>query len=505
MEDEDYRNLVARLETEAFNQPAAFRAKVLMFSIAAYVVLFGLMFAFAGFSWWLFHVARSSGKTLIILGAAGWLVVVVPALFVTLRMFLMRLEPPVGRALTAAQAPQLFKLLEQLRRKLAAPPIHQVVVTPEFNAAIAQTPRFGLFGGHHNTLILGLPFLYAMAPREMMAVVAHEYGHLAGNHGKLGAWIYRQRRTFGRLQEHAQARREDDMVNGLFSTLLDTWAPYYNAYTFALSRQNEYEADHVASEFAGAPAIASGLIRSALLGEWLGGQFWPRLYAQAKQKPAPGFMPYTAIRRILGATMSEWATRDQLRRAWVVDSDVHDTHPCLRERVQAINQGNELPPAFSTSAADVFLGEHAAQIAREFDREWWAAEQANWQEHHRRAQRTIELEDRPLDSLSVIDLQEFAHLLMEFRSLAAAKPALACLMQRPGGPYAKPMYYYGRILLEENDAGGLTHLFKASLLSPALRDACAQAGYQWLEAKKGESAADRWLQELDEALEQQEA
>ena len=45
----------------------------------------------------------------------------------------------------------------------------------------------------------------------------------------------------------------------------------------------------MASEFAGAPAIADGLIRSALLGEWLGAQFWPRLYAQAKQKSAPGW------------------------------------------------------------------------------------------------------------------------------------------------------------------------------------------------------------------------
>lgn len=502
MDDQDYRNLVTHLETEAYNQPALFRAKVLMFSFAAYAVLFGLLAVFTGFSWWLVDIARNSHSTLVILGAVGWLMMLVPTLFVTLRMFLMRLEPPAGRLLTAARAPKLFKLLAQLRQRLAAPPIHRVVLTNEFNAAIAQTPRFGLFGGHCNTLILGLPYLHAMAPKEMAAVVAHEYGHLASNHGKLSAWIYRQRHTLGALQEHARSRREDDLVNGVFCSLLDRYAPYYNAYTFALSRQNEYEADRAAAAFVGADATASGLIRGSLLGDWLDQQFWPKLYAQAREKERPAFMPFSAMRLVLGATMAEWANRDHLRRVLLVDSDVHDTHPCLRERVQAINQRCELPPPFSTSAADVFLGQYAQEVAREFDEEWWAEQRVKWQDHYRRAQRTAELERMPLHSMSVIDLQEFANLLIDFRPLNAAKPVLEALMARPGGPYAKPMYYYGCILLDEGNAVGLDHLVQASQASPALQEACARAGYTWLAEKKGEDAAERWLQKLADTLEE---
>ena len=29
--------------------------------------------------------------------------------------------------------------------------------------------------------------------RRLLSVLAHEYGHLRGNHGKLSAWIYRTR------------------------------------------------------------------------------------------------------------------------------------------------------------------------------------------------------------------------------------------------------------------------------------------------------------------------
>jgi hypothetical protein len=37
--------------------------------------------------------------------------------------------------------------------------IHEVLVTPEFNASIAQVPRLGVFGWHRNYLRIGLPLM----------------------------------------------------------------------------------------------------------------------------------------------------------------------------------------------------------------------------------------------------------------------------------------------------------------------------------------------------------
>jgi Zn-dependent protease with chaperone function len=498
--DLDYLKRIARLEDRARFHPKLFRATVVLMSLAAYGLVFALLAGGVAATGWLFQWAHASGRPLPMLGFTGWVLTLIPLVFLTLRMFLMRLDPPEGRPLTAAEAPRLFQVLGELRRRLKGPPIHQVLITRDFNAAITQTPRFGLFGGHRNTLVLGLPFLYGMAPKEFIAVIAHEYGHLAGSHGKLSAWIYRQRRTFGALQEHARARREEDMVNGVLASLLDTFGPWYNAYTFVLSRQDEYEADQTASRVAGSEASASGLIRTALLSDWLRERFWPRLYAKARDKETPDFMPYTAMRKLLGATLSEWATHDLLRKAWTEDSGVHDTHPCLRDRVTALGEARALPAAFKTSAAEALLGEQALVLAREFDQAWWAEEKQGWQNHHRRNRRTAEFERRPLDELSEPELQEFALLLWELRSPAAAKPVLAHLLKRPGGPWPKPLYFYGLILLDEDNRGGLDYLEQAWRASPALGEDCARAGYQWLAEKDNEAAAERWLERVEHSL-----
>lgn len=500
MNDRDYQRLVWRLEDRAYAHPRFFRTTVVLMSMAAYLLVFALLAGFAAATWWLFEWARTSGKLWHMVGFGGWVLTLVPMVFLVLRMFLMRIEPPTGRRLTGEEAPRLFRLLDELRTRLKAPRLHEVLITPDFNAAIAQTPRFGLFGGHRNILMLGLPYLFAMPPKELIAVIAHEYGHVAGSHGKLGAWIYRQRRTFGALQEHARARREDDMVNGIFSSLLDAFGPYYNAYTFVLSRQDEYEADQVASRFAGAEANASGLIRSTLLRDWIRERFWPQLYAQARDRIQPDFMPYTAMRKIFGATQSEWGTRDLLIKAFAVDSDVHDTHPCLRERVAAMGLEQELPKPFKTTAAESLLGEQARILAQEFDAAWWKEEKPGWREHHRRAQLTGEYEKRPLKELNESELQEFALLAWEFRSPEAAKPILAHLLKRPGGPWAKPLYLYGRILLDEGNGRGLDYLEEAWQASPSLAEDCARAGAQWLAVRENEGAADRWLARVEKSL-----
>jgi Zn-dependent protease with chaperone function len=410
---------------------------------------------------------------------------------------------PQGRELTEAEAPQLFRMISDLRERLQAAPIHHVLITDEFNASIAQCPRFGLFGGYRNYLILGLPLLDAVSAEELLAVIAHEYGHLSGGHGKLGRWIYRQRKTFDTLYEHAQARREDNAVNGILAGMLDSFAPYYNAYTFVLSRQNEYEADAMSCLIAGTEATTSALIRINLLANWLQGSFWPKLYAQSTQHETPTIMPYVAMRKLLVMTMDEWSTKERLSEVWKIESDVYDTHPCLNERLTAMEQRAFLPAIPKICAADALLGSFSPRLVREFDTKWWGEEKDKWQKYHRRYIRSnvriAEFEKKAVGELSVSEAQEFALLLVEFRSPKAAKYVLEDLLGRSGERYPKPVYFYGRALLDEGDAKGLDYLEEAFRLSPAMGDDCAKAGYEFLLQKQNETVAEAWLERLHTA------
>jgi hypothetical protein len=137
---------------------------------------------------------------------------------------------------------------------------------------------------------------------------------------------------------------------------------------------------------------------------------------------------------------------------------------------------------------------------REFDSKWWAEEKDKWQKYHRRYARSkiriAELESKTLAELNVSEAQELALLLVEFRSAKAAKHVLEDLLGRSGGRYPKPVYFYGRALLDEGDAKGLEYLEEAFRLSPAMGDDCAKAGYQFLREKQNEAAAAAWLERL---------
>lgn len=499
MEPRDYETLVWSLQSEAQDVPGSFRIKVVGLSIFAYVMLFGVL-ALLLLGIYLTFTFSQGGSLFTKFVLMSWLLAALPIVWLTFRMFFASIPVPQGRELTQAEAPQLFATLDDMQQRLQAAPIHHVLLTDDFNAAIAQCPRFGLFGGYRNYLVLGLPLMYALSGDEMRAVIAHEYGHLAGGHGKLSRWIYRQRMTFDVLYEHAQARRSDNMVNGVIAGMLDSFAPYYNAYTFVLSRQNEYEADAMSRELAGAPAAASALIRINLLSDWLHGSFWPKLYDQAKQHETPPVMPFVAMRKLLAMTMDEWATREKLAAVLKEESDVYDTHPCLSERLAALDVRPALPSLPGVCAADALLGKGVPALVREFDGKWWGAEKDKWQKYHRRflhsQGRIGELEKKPLDELSVSDAQELALLLVEFRSVAASKAVLEHILGRSGERYPKPVYYYGRALLDEGNERGLDYLEEAFRLAPSMADECAHAGYQWLMEKKDEAAAESWLDKL---------
>lgn len=495
-----YEGLVDRLEAQALNSPAAFRSKVVLISAAAYVALFVALAAiavaiYAGIQW------AYAGKRASLITIALFAVTMVPVFFAVLRMFFMRLPPPQGRRIGREEAPKLFEVLDKMRRKLKGPPIHHVLIDDAYNAAIAQIPRWGMFGGHTSYLILGLPYLLGVPPKEMLATVAHEYGHLCGNHGKLSSWVYRQRRTFGALYEQVDASREDNWVHGLLAMALDRFMPYYNAYTFVLSRQNEYEADLTATDLVGAEANASGLIRDALLGRWIHEQFWSTIFKQANTIPRPAIMPFASMRTAFKASYEQWATRERLMQAWREQSGLHDTHPSLRDRVEATGHEAELPAPLEVTAAEALLGAATARrLIVEFDQTWWKAEQKEWEARYRYVQRSqkrlSELAQHQLDALALHDLQELALLKAEFESPLAAKPALEHLLKKPGGPFPKASYYYGRILLGEDDDRGLEYLATAARADRSLTERAAEAGYYYERDKRGEEAARVWWESV---------
>lgn len=500
MDDLQAAWLVQDLEAASRRSPRLFRMKVIAITAAAYAVLF-LMLLLGALVFWLGHTQfQRHGLSRGVVGIGILALMLAPVYYTTLRALLARMPAPEGRAITRAEAPVLFSLLDKMRTKLGGPPVHHVLVVDDYNAAICQRPRWGFAGPSVNYLLLGLPFLFGQGTAEMMAVIAHEYGHLCGSHGRVSGWIYRQRRTLGAVYARIAGMEEATLWHAAMARALRAFEPYFDAYTFVLSRQDEYEADRAAVAMTGAPAAASGLIRSALLGGWYHEKFWPALYDQAGTRERPAFLPYRTMGAAFRINYAEWASAARLRAEWDADSELHDTHPCLRERVEAIGEQARLPQPLERHAAQTLLGRLADQLADEFDQAWWKKHAKRWGEHYRHTTRSQarlrELGAAPLAALALQDLQELALLKAELDAPEAAKPVLEHLLRQPGGPFPRAAYTYGCILLREGRRSGLDHLATAARHDRRLAEDAVQAAAAYLVPREGEECMRLWCESV---------
>jgi len=480
MEAQQFQALVARVERLAEADPKGYVLRVVAIAALGFVIL-GLVIAMAMVNVALIGgvvllVVFTGGKALLFFAKLGKLVIVlaIPVwlmLRTTWTLVFARFPRPEGRAIRRDEAAVLFARLDAMRERTGGPRVHRVLLTDELNAAIVQRPRLGLLGWQENTLILGLRLLQALSEDEAMAVVAHEYGHLAGHHGRFAAFIYRLRNAWGRLQ--AMSQQWNDWGSRLIARLFRWYAPRFNAYTFALARQNEYLADRTSVELVGAGAAADALMRTGIVARYESEGFWPaiqrRIAAEAEPPAGRGLMWRQSQREALDADARQRYLDAARREA----TDPFDTHPALVDRLAAIGAAADgqaaerlAPPA--VSAAESWFGTQLPALSAEFDRRWRDEVADQWKERHehlrRQAARVADLatrtelsDDECWDYLCAVEETDPDRDLMPLlEGLLAAAPAhLPALFRR------------GRLRLERGDEAGIGDLERVIAADPS--------------------------------------
>ncbi len=386
MNQTDFLHLVRTSEIDAQEKPATHRRAVAWFASLGYLYALVSVTLGAGLvlAAWLM-LDRGQYVPMIGAGLAG-----VGLCWVALGALFNRTPPPDGMALTRAQAPELFRALDRLRKHLDGPPIHRVVVHDEYNACITQQPVLGLAGPVRNTLGIGLPLLLTIDKPRFLAVLAHEYAHLRGGDGRLSTWLYRSREAWSRLAEWPPDGRPGQNGNcaSMTRAFVRWYAPRLAARSFALARQEEYAADRTAARLVGTDTQAHALLEIALRAPQMSQTWWRRYWSLASTQAEPELKPYAwlATRRLAPPTTDELERGLAAIRA--EPSHLTDTHPTTRERVEALKAPLALPP-LSRHHAGSLLGENLPRVIRHFDQLWWADHQARWQAAHRSAQRDL--------------------------------------------------------------------------------------------------------------------
>ena len=504
MTHDEFSQLVNRLEQQARDNPLRYQRHTLLLAMLGNVYLLGVVLL-------LLALLLGMLASIVVLKAVGVKLSLLLGFFLwgVLKALWIKLPPPQGQEIRAAQAPALFAMIAELQQALGAPRFHHVLITDDFNAGVIQAPQLGMFGWHRNYLLIGLPLLKALSPEQFKAVLAHEFGHLAKGHARTGNWIYRQRYRWSRLMDQLQAQQS--WGSFLFRPFLQWYAPYLNAYSFPLARANEYEADAAAARLTSPRASAEALTNVNVVGAYLQQHFWPGLHKQADNLPQPGFMPYASMGRQLSGELSAETATTLLQQALQQTSNIDDTHPAFSDRLQAIGETPHLAPPAPGQAADTLLGSALEPITHDFDQRWLDYIQPHWAQRYQETQQGREqlaqLNQRQGDGDALGFDERYQRALLTESIAADAESALAqlqiLLQQQPDN--LQLCFSVGARQLMKDDAAGVALLKQVWAGEPNLKIASSELlrDYFWRQGEQ--DTAHAWHQHWLEANQQHQA
>lgn len=494
------------LEAYAEASPAAYHARLALLGLLGYGFLFLVLAMVAGSLALLIYAGSSVHGLGWIVGKLAWAILIVAVIVV--RSMWVRIPEPEGIEITRREAPRLFEMLDAVRVGLRAPRADRVLIDTRFNASIVQVPRLGVFGWPRNRLILGLPLMMGLGPEALRAVVAHEFGHLSGNHGAFGAWIYRIRATWERVLAGLE-QQEAHFDFGLRS-FFRWYVPYFDTHSFVLARAQEYVADACAAEVTSRRAACETLVGIEVLASYMEHSVWPALLGRAADEPEPPRDAFHDVRAALEKGPPAVSASRSLASALRRPTGHEDTHPSLADRLRALDpEGLSDPRSIETawraeeilpqvSSAEHFLEGSLDRLLERMDLDWHRASREGWQHQHRVIQ-TLRADLAELDRAATereLTQEEFWNRVQATQELRGPEDGVAVLRAYTTAyPRHGPgRFMLGRLLLHMGAEGGRAEIEAAMDLDPELVPSGVAVVEQYLHSHGRDAEAKSWLE-----------
>ena len=166
-----------------------------------------------------------------------------------------------ARVVTAADAPELYAMVDRLRQR-AGLPMPTLAIAPHEQPNAFATGR----NPEHAVVCVTAGILTVMPPQELEGVIAHELAHIKNRDMLLQTIAATMAAAISNLANFAfffGGHRDDEGGNPYAGLLMAIVAPIAAMLIqFAISRQREFRADAVGAEISGRPlGLASALTR----------------------------------------------------------------------------------------------------------------------------------------------------------------------------------------------------------------------------------------------------
>jgi len=348
--------------------PRIYLGGVVLLALAGYAVI--LLFPFlllAGIP--SIYQALTAGNDIAWQTVSLWLVITIISGLVSCRYIQYKPSLPAGLTLIENKAPELFRLVRQMRSHFKRPVIHRIVITPDYELDIIKTPRWALPVWSVNTLVIGLPLLQCLTARQFECMVARRLGQFSKRENPLTNWLYQLRAIW--QQYHASYRQQKGTGVEPMKWIFSAYAPLYSACSVYAARRDELNADLYAMEVFNDEEVCEMVTADAVCRYYLHNRYWPAVHKiaaiETKTLPAPHSKMAAAVHATLKAENLAKLVDETLKEKQARKSPV----PTLQTRIQ--NIGHSTPhreELDGTSAAEQYLSTSINGVIAVIDKLW---------------------------------------------------------------------------------------------------------------------------------------
>jgi len=299
-----------------------------------------------------------------------WFVVLLFSVQLSYRMFVTRPVPAVGFTMPESKIPKIYAMVEALQSHFKRPVIYRIIISANYELDIVKTPRWMLPIWSSNTLVIGLPLLICLSPKQFEYMLARRIGQFSRRHNILTNWLYQLNGIWKQYSYiYAKQKSSESWILKLFYRV---YANLYERISVNAARADELNADEYVMELYFHEAVCEMITADALCRWYLEKRFWPAISKASSPEAKALIQPYrkltTAIRSNL--TTAKIAMLNKL--VWNEPVERTNRIPSIKLRLDKIGYtAPHLKENKGESAADFYLGASLNGALNLMDKLWY--------------------------------------------------------------------------------------------------------------------------------------
>ena len=314
----------------------------LTYALAAgfYISLWGGVLVLTGAAVWFAQTGAATLPGVPDWALAGWCAFT--ALFVVVAQFVTRTRRSAGRVLERAAAPEFFRLIDDVRREVNAPPVREVRLKPSPVLGVTRLwRRERLLVREHKVLVIGLPFFRAFSVEELRGAIAHELAHFVAGDVRRRSVVNAALSRIGLMRSILERGRWFLTWFNPLWWFLRAYGMLFRRAVGAIRRSQECVADATGARVAGAHTYAHTLIQGAVLGIGFR-RLALGILVRARRDGRRVENFYAEFATVMDG-LSPLSRDRAVQQAFREQASPLDEHPALQTRVARL--GFEEPPA----------------------------------------------------------------------------------------------------------------------------------------------------------------